>query len=86
MNHIKTIARDLNDNIILFDGQFNMAYNYNGVLDYLKIYNFIYLWCSEHKYKDTIDSIQSKKCKIKAKPNVRIPALDMTFELILFKF
>ena len=56
VNHITTIARDLNDNIILFDGQFNMAYINDGVIDYMKIYNFIYIWCSKHKYKHIIDA------------------------------
>ena len=67
MNHITTIAKDLNDNIILFDGQSNMAYVNNDLIDYMKKYNFIYLWCSKHKYKHIIDlssNQSSKKMRI----------------------
>jgi hypothetical protein len=63
MNHITTIAKDVNDNIVLFDGQSNMAYVNNEVFDYIKKYKFIYVWCSKHKYKHIIDlsSNQSNK-------------------------
>jgi len=63
MNHITTIAKDVNDNIVLFDGQSNMAYVNNEVFDYIKKYKFIYVWCIKHKYKHIIDlsSNQSNK-------------------------
>ena len=63
MNHITTIAKDLNDNIILFDGQSNMMYVNNDVFDYLKIYNIIYVWCSKHKYKHTTDFSSNQSTK-----------------------
>ena len=48
MNHITTSAKDVNDNIVLFDGQSNKAYVNNDVFDYIKKYKFIYVWCSKH--------------------------------------
>ena len=60
---IIVLNKDLNDNIILFDGQSNMMYVNNDVLDYMKKYNFIYLWCSIHKYKHTTDFSSNQSTK-----------------------
>ena len=64
--HITTIAIDLNDIIIIFDGQTNMAYTNGELINYVERYNSIYLWCSEHINKhgrDSSDSEYRKKGK-----------------------
>ena len=61
--HITTIAKDLNDNIIIFDGQSNMAYANGDLINFVERFNFIYLWCSEHINKHSRDSSDSQSRK-----------------------
>lgn len=63
IGHITTIAKDLNDNIVIFDGQTNMAYVNGDLINFVKRFNSIYLWCSEHINKHSRDSSDSQSRK-----------------------
>ena len=70
INHITTVAKDLNDNIILFDGQTNSAFTNDDIIKYITAYTYMYIWCSKHKYKRpaiidlTTDQFIQKKRKL----------------------
>lgn len=66
-SHMTTIARDLNNNIIMFDGQRNIGYTNNEIIDYIVhgSYTNMYIWCSKHKYKRPRSTTSSSRKSIK---------------------
>jgi hypothetical protein len=59
--HITTVAKDLNNNILLFEGQINRGYINKEIVDYISKSQFyeMFIWCSKHKNKHSRDSTKS---------------------------
>jgi hypothetical protein len=48
--HVTTVLR-MNDQLVLFDGQTNRRYINGAIVNYVRVYGNIYLWCNKHKNK-----------------------------------
>lgn len=65
-NHITTLAKNIDGDVILFDGQTNKYYKNEEVSKYLQSYNFFYYWCTKINLKRKFSDIVN----ILRKPNL----------------
>jgi hypothetical protein len=64
--HITTIAKTMNGDVMLFDGQTNKYYKNEEVTKYLQSYDFFYYWCTKINLKRKFSDIVN----ILRKPNI----------------
>jgi hypothetical protein len=64
--HITTMAKTMNGDIMLFDGQTNEYYKNEGATKYLQSYKFFYYWCTKINLKRKFSDIVN----ILRKPNI----------------
>ena len=58
-NHITTIAKNKNGDVILYEGQLQRAYVNTEIITYLQNYETFNYWCNKIKNKRTFDDIVS---------------------------
>jgi surface protein len=58
MNHITTIVRL--DQLILFEGQYNKKIAEDAIVDHVRGFRTICLWCNKHKNKHRLDEEESQ--------------------------
>lgn len=60
--HITTMAKNMNGDVILFDGQTNKYYKNEEVTKYLQSYHFFYYWCTKinlkRKFSDIVNILR----------------------------
>ena len=68
--HTTVVAKDYNDNIYILEGQYAVVYPNEEMVEYLKRYDTITIFCSKHKHKRKIikPEYQVEKNKSGEKP------------------
>jgi surface protein len=79
MDHLTTIVRTNDDNLVLFDGQTNTIIAENAIVDYVRRYRNIRLWCNKHKNKHRLDEEESQP---QSQPQSQPPQSSQSFKEI----